>query len=68
MSGTDNSAKKPQLSIVDFTIVATNGLFLLSIVTSPQLICDVARVWGTGIVTSISSIDLARANWRKGDH
>ena len=35
--------------------------------TSPQLICDVARTWGTGTVTLYSSIILARANWRKGD-
>ena len=39
----------------------------LSIVTSPQLICDITRMWGTGIVTSYLSIVLAHANWRKGD-
>ena len=38
-----------------------------SIVTSPQLICDVTRMRDTGIVTSYSSIVIARANWRKGD-
>ena len=50
-------------------IVATDGPFWLCIVTSPQLICDVRRTWGTCmcIVTSYSSIVLARANWRKGD-
>ena len=41
-----------------------NSLFRLSIVTSPQLICDVTR---TSIVTSYSSIILARANWHKSD-
>ena len=41
--------------------------FWLSIVTSPQLICDVTRTWGTGIVASYLSIVLERANWRKGD-
>ena len=56
-----------QLSITDFAIVAKDGLFWLSIVTSPQLICDVMRAWGTGIVTSFSSIVLARVIWRKGD-
>ena len=40
----------------DFTIVAKDGLFSLSIVTSLQLICDVTRTKGTGIVTSYSSI------------
>ena len=40
------------LSNADFAIVAKNGLFWLSIVTSPQLICDVTRTWDTGIVTS----------------
>ena len=34
----------------------------LNIVTSRQLIYDVTRKWGTGIVTSYSSIVLARAN------
>ena len=33
--------------------------------TSPQLICDVTRTRGISIVTSYSSICLARANWRK---
>ena len=41
-----------QLSIADFAIVAKDGLFWLSIVTSPQLICNVTRVWATGIVMS----------------
>ena len=57
-----DSAKK----IIDrsFAIVAKIGLFWLSIVTSQQLICDVTR---TSIVTSYSSIFLARANRRKCD-
>ena len=57
-----------QLSVADFAIVAKAGVFFwLSIVTSPQMICDVTRIWDTGIVTSYSLIVLARANWRKGD-
>ena len=56
-----------QSSIGHFAIVAKDGLFWLNIVTSSQLICDVARTRGTGIVTSYSSMVLARANWRKGD-
>ena len=58
---------KKTLSIPDFVIVAKGGLFSLGIVTSPQLICDVMQARFTGIVTSYSSIVLARANWRKGD-
>ena len=42
-------------------------VFSDSIVTSPLLICDFTRTWGTGIVTSYSSIVRARANWRKCD-
>ena len=57
----------PPNPITDFAIVTKNGLCWPSIVTSPQLICDVTRTWDTGIVTSCSSIVLARANWRKGD-
>ena len=38
-----------QLSIADFAIVVNDGLFWLSIVTSPHLICDVTRRQGTGI-------------------
>ena len=56
-----------QSLIADFAIVAEDGLFWISIVTSPQLICDVTRTWGAGIVTSYLSIVLARANWREGD-
>ena len=56
-----------QSSIAEFAIVAKDGLFWLRIVKSPQLICDVTQTWGTGIVTSYSSIVLASANWRKGD-
>ena len=56
-----------QASIAHFAIVTDDGLFWLNIVTSSQLIYDVTRTQGTGIVTSYSSIVLARANWRKGD-
>ena len=51
-----------QLSIADFAIVAKDSLFWFSIVTSPQLICDVTRMYDTGIVTSYSSIVLALEN------
>ena len=53
--------------IADFAIVASDGLFWLSIVTSLQLFCDVTRTRVTGIVTSDSSIVPVRANWCKGD-
>ena len=33
-----------QLSIANFAIVAKDSLFWFSIVTSPQLICDVTRM------------------------
>ena len=33
-----------QLSIPDFAVVAKDSLFLISIVTSPQLICDVTQM------------------------
>ena len=56
-----------QLSIADIVIVVKDGLSWLSIVKSPQFICDVTPTWGTAIVTSYSSIVLARANWHKGD-
>ena len=56
-----------QSSIAHFAIVARDDLFWLNIVTSSQLICDVPRTRGTDIVTSYSSIVLARAIWRKGD-
>ena len=67
MSSTHKSPKKKLSSSADFAIVAKGGLFWLGIVTSPQLICDVTRRRHTGIVTSYSSIVIARANWRKGD-
>ena len=63
---TQNSAKK-QFSVADFATVAKDRPFWFSIVMSLQLICDVTRMQVTGIVTSYSSIVLARANWRKGD-
>ena len=67
MSWAHNFARQKQSSIVRFVIVVKEGLFCLSIVTSLQLICDVTRTRDTSIVTSYSSIVLARANWRKGD-
>ena len=42
-------------SITEFAI---DGLFWLSIVTSPQSVCYVMTNWGTGIVMSYSSIVL----------
>ena len=33
-----------QLLVADFTIVTKDSLFWLSIVTSPQLICDVTQM------------------------
>ena len=54
-------------SSAHFAIVAKGGIFWLSIVTSPQLICDVTRTRETGFVTSYLSIVIARANWRKSD-
>ena len=56
-----------QLSIADFAIVAKDSLFWSSIVTSPQLVFDVTRMLDNAIVTSYSSIVLARANWHKCD-
>ena len=49
------------------TIVAKDSLLSLSIVMSPRLICGIAQTQITGIVTSHSSIVLARANWCNGD-
>ena len=51
-----------QTSFAHFPIVAKDGLFWLNIVTSSELICDVTRTRGTGIVTSCSVIVLASAN------
>ena len=56
-----------KISIASFAVAAKDGLFWISIVTSPQLICDITWTWGTGIVTSYSWIVLACANWRKRD-
>ena len=41
-----------KLSIAHLAIVAKDGLFWLNIVTSSQLICDVTRTRGTGIMMS----------------
>ena len=65
MSWTHNCARK-QLSIADFAIFAKDGRCRISILTLPQFTCDVTRTYGTGIVTSYSLIDVARAIWRKG--
>ena len=56
-----------QLSIADIAIVAKDSLFWRSIVTSPQLICDITRTRVTGIVMSYSSFVLACLNWHKDD-
>ena len=56
-----------QLLIADFANVTKDSLFWFSIVTSPQLICDVTQIYDTGIVMSYSSVVLARAFWCKGD-
>ena len=56
-----------QSSIAHLAIDAKEGFFWINIVTLSQLICEVMRTRDTGIVTSYSSIVLARANWRKGD-
>ena len=55
MSCTHNFTKKNYRSLISpyFAIVSKDGLFWLSIVTSPQLICDVTRnceviSWGKG--------------------
>ena len=55
------------IKIADFAVIATDGIFWLSIVTSLQLICDDTRTRVTGIVTPYSSIVLARANWHNVD-
>ena len=56
-----------QLLIADFAIVPKDGLSWLSIVTSPELICDIMRTLGTGTVTSYPSIVPACPNWHKSD-
>ena len=40
----EHTIQLKQLSIADFAIVAKDSLFWFSIVTSPQLICDVMRM------------------------
>ena len=56
-----------QSPLAHFAIDTKDGLFWINIVTSSPLVCGVMHTRGTGIVTSYSSIILARANWRKGD-
>ena len=63
MSWTYQSAKK-QSPIPHIAIFAKVGPQWLSIVTLPQLICDVTQTRSTSIVTSYSSIVFARANRR----
>ena len=65
--GLDTQFRYKYLSIADFAIVAKDGLIWRSIVASLQLIYDVTRRWGTGIVTSYLSIVIVRANWHKTD-
>ena len=62
MSWTHNTAK----TIVDRSFRhCRQGRTFLTEHSSPQLICDVTRTLGTGIVTWYSSIVLARANlWK----
>ena len=59
----------PLKTVIDhsFSFIAKDGLFWLSIVTSPQLICDVTRTWSTGIMVSYRSSVLACTNWFKGN-
>ena len=59
--------RKKKSPIAHFAIVAKDGFFWLSIVMSPQLICDVTRTRGTGIVTLYSPIVRARENWLKAE-
>ena len=40
----EHSIPPKQLSIADFAVVAKDSLFWFSIVTSPQLICDVTQM------------------------
>ena len=40
----EHSIPPKQLSIADVAVVAKDSLFLFSIVTSPQLFCDVTRM------------------------
>ena len=61
ISRTHNSAINYQRWLIS-PLSLGKCLFWLSIVTSSQLICDVTRTRVTSIVTSYSSIVLARAN------
>ena len=60
----EHTISQKQLSIAHFAIVDKDGLFCISIVMSPHLICDITR---TSIVTSYSSIVNTHADWRKGN-
>ena len=57
-----------QSLIAHFAVVARDSLSWLNIVTSSQLICDVTRTQGTGIVMSYLSIVLARTIGAKAIH
>ena len=63
---THKSAKNYHRALIS-PLLPRAAFFWPSIVTSSQLICDVTRTQNTGIVTSYSSIVIARTNWRKGD-
>ena len=52
-----------QSSTAHFAIDTKDSLFWINIGTSSQLISDIMRTRGTGIVKSYSAIVLARANW-----
>ena len=65
LSWTHKSAKNYHRALIS-PFVAKGGLFWPSIVTSPQLICDVMQTRNTGIVTSYLFIVIARASCRKG--
>ena len=48
----EHTIPQKQLSIADFAIAAKDSLFWFIIVTSSQFVCDVTRMYDTGIVTS----------------
>ena len=64
MYGTHLPVKSNQRSFISPLSPRT---FCSDFVTSSQLICDVTRTRGNGIVTSHSLVVLARANWHKVD-
>ena len=64
MSWTHKSAKNYHRALIS-PLLPRAAFFWPSIMTSPQLICDIMRTRNTGIVTSYLSIVIARANWRR---